>query len=65
MVMKKVILAFPDLLKLVDYTLVVDVTQCEINRTGFTLICELSEADIELAKMGYEAYVLESIPKTL
>lgn len=57
--MKKAILAFPDIISLVDYTLFVNATVCEVIRTNLILICILSEADIELAKSGFNATVLE------
>ena len=57
--LRKVSLQFPSLKQLIDYTLTVDVTKCEIIRSTFTLICELTDADIELAKHGFGALDIE------
>ena len=57
--MKRVLLQFPTLLALIDFTLIVDSTNCEINRTAFTLSCRLTTADIELATRGFNATILE------
>ena len=56
---RKVVLEFPDLKALVDYSLLVEVSNCEVNRSKHILICELSEADVELATNGYRAIILE------
>ena len=56
---RKVTLRFPTLKQLIDYTLTIDITNCEVVRSYFLLICELTEADIELAKNGYGAVEVE------
>ena len=56
---RKVVLEFPDLKSLIDYTLLIDISNCEIIRTKFILRCELTEADIELALNGYRATIIE------
>ncbi len=56
---RKVIIEFPDLKSLIDYTLLIDLTNSEIIRTKFILICELTEADIELALNGYKTVAIE------
>ncbi len=56
---RKVILEFRDLKALLDYTLLTETNNCEIIRSKFTLICELTEADIALAMQEYKAVVIE------
>lgn len=57
--MKKVTLQFNNILSLIDYLDVIKNYDCWMNRRDFTVSCLLSEADIELAKQGYGATVLE------
>ena len=58
-VKRNVVLQFPNLRGLIDYTLLIDLTNCEVIRSQFVLICELTEADIELALNGYRATIVE------
>ena len=58
--MKEVLLEFPTLLALVDFTLATDMTKCEIDRTHFTMLCRLSDAELELALNGFGAKVVTS-----
>ena len=52
-------LEFPDLEALLNYTRTIDINNCEIIRSKFILICELTEADIEVAMNGFKAVVIE------
>jgi hypothetical protein len=52
---RKVRLLFPDLKSLLDFTLEIEITKCEIIKSQFILICELEEAKIELAINGFGA----------
>ena len=56
---RKVILQFPDLKSLVDYSLAIDLIKCEVVRTRFILICDLTTKEIELATNGYGAEIIE------
>ncbi|HEY0060258.1 MAG TPA: hypothetical protein VGB56_14070 [Flavisolibacter sp.] len=60
--MKKVIIGFRTAEDLSDYQFAVDAPQCITNRERFTMICNLSEADIKVARNRFHATVLESIP---
>ena len=52
---RKVHLVFPDLKSLIDFTLEIEITKCEIIKSQFKLICELQESKIELAMNGFGA----------
>lgn len=56
--MKEVLLEFPTLLALVDFTLAIDLTQCEIDRLHLTIACRLTDAELELALNGFGARLL-------
>jgi len=56
---RNVVLEFPDLKTMVDFTLNVDAHNFEQIRSRFILICELTEADIALARLKYNAVVIE------
>ncbi len=58
--MKQVLLKFPTLLALADFTLATDITKCEIDRTQLTISAPLSDAELELAVNGYGATVVAS-----
>ncbi|MDB5251328.1 MAG: hypothetical protein JWP27_497 [Flaviaesturariibacter sp.] len=56
--MKKVILQFDSLTTLVDFSLTTQLLKCTIDRQKNTLITELSDAEIELARRGFKARIL-------
>jgi hypothetical protein len=56
---RKVILKFPSLKEMIDYNVTIEISNCEVVRSKCLLICELTEAEIELAKMGYNAVIIE------
>lgn len=57
--MKKVTLIFPSILELVDFTIKVNTQVFEINRTKLSLTGKFSEEDIEVARRGFNAIILE------
>ena len=56
---RKVVLQFPDLKTMIDFTLAFDVNNCEQIRTANVLICELSGADISVALLEFKAVIIE------
>ena len=56
---RKVILQFPDLKSLLDYSITIELVKCEVVRSRFILICELTTKEIELAINGYNAKLIE------
>ena len=54
---QKVHLQFHDIKSLIDFTLLIELTNCEVLRTQLILICELTAAEIELAVNGFRAIV--------
>lgn len=59
--MRKVILQFQCILDMVDFQSLTDTFSCESNLDQLTLVCSLSEAEIELAQNGYHARLLQTI----
>ena len=57
--MSKVTLKFPDMGQLSEFLEVTKTVNYGVNHTTFTLICQLSEADIDLAREGFHAEVVE------
>jgi hypothetical protein len=57
--MKKVVLIFPSILELVDFTIKVKTQVFEINRTRLSLTGNFSEEDIEVARRGFHATIHE------
>jgi hypothetical protein len=60
--MKKVIIGFRTAEDLSDYQFAVEAPPCITNKERFTMIGNLSEADIKVARNRFRATVLESIP---
>ena len=60
--MKQVALKFPSIIELVDFTLAIDAEDCEVKRSKLVLVCNLIEADIELAKQAFKAQVIQMQP---
>lgn len=56
--MRQVTLQFPSILELIDFTLEVAEKACEVKRLHLILICNLAEAEVELARSRYKAIVL-------
>ena len=57
-VLKKVILKFPTIMELADFSTFVDLKKTLIDKENLTLAADLSEAEIELAKKAYNALVV-------
>jgi hypothetical protein len=60
----KVSFKFPSLLKLLDFAVTTRVNYYQMNREDFILVAEASEAEIELASVGFNATTL-SITRNL
>lgn len=58
--METVILQFSDIIQLVNFTLVADLKKCSVIESELLVICELNEADIELAINGYNAIIKDN-----
>ena len=58
--MKEFLLEFRSIVALVDFTLAIDMTKCEIDRIHLTLACRLTDAELELALNGFGATVIEA-----
>jgi hypothetical protein len=43
---------------LIDFTLLIELTNCKIDETNYILTCELNESQIELAKEGFNATII-------
>ncbi len=56
---EKVALQFPSIMELVDFTIAIDADNCMTNKMALLLICEVSEKEIELAKNGFKAHVVQ------
>ena len=56
---RMVTLKFLSIKQLIDFTLTIDLTHCEVVRSTFLIVCQLTEAEIELAKNGYQALEVE------
>ena len=57
--MKKVTLQFENIALLVDYLETIGMKKCRIFHENITVLCEASEADIELAVTGFGAVIVE------
>ncbi len=57
--MKKVVLQFPSIIELVDFTLAIDEKKFPTNNMRLLLICEVSEKEIKLAKNNFKAHVVQ------
>jgi hypothetical protein len=57
--MKQVTLQFPSIIEMIDFQTMVSTNIIHLNRTDLTLTGKFNEADIELAKAGYYAVVVE------
>ena len=55
MTLEKVTLVFPSLNKLWGFVREARINYKELNEKGFTLVCDCSVSDIELAKEKYDA----------
>ena len=58
--MKKVCLRFETILQLFDFVDVMAITKYQLDRISNVIVCELGEADIELAKRTYHAKLLRA-----
>lgn len=56
--MRTVTLQFQNILELLDFLEITKTTNCEVNRRDLIVICELSQADTELAVRSYRARLL-------
>ena len=56
--MHQVRLQFSSIYKLRDFTSVTKVVYYEMNKTNFSLVCTISEKEIELAQTVYNAKVV-------
>jgi hypothetical protein len=54
---RKVKMKFHSLKDLIDFTMDVDINKCEIIRPTYTLITELGDEEIALAKIAYQVRV--------
>jgi hypothetical protein len=43
---------------LIDFTTLIEVTNCKIEETNYKLTCDLNESQIELAKEGFNAVII-------
>lgn len=57
--MKNVTIIFPSILELVDFTIKVNTQVFEVNRARLSLTGEFSEEDIDVARRGFNASVLD------
>lgn len=57
--MKKVCLQFQSITMLNDFMQVIKNINCEINRQRLTMICEISERELQMAKENFGAQVIE------
>lgn len=57
--MRQVILQFNCILEMVEFQTITQTFYCEADTNKLLLMCTLSEADIELAKSGYDAKLLD------
>lgn len=51
-------LKFLNIAELIEFTLVIDVARCEIDKEAFEVVCTLNEMELELAKSGFGAYIV-------
>lgn len=56
--MKKVTLQFESMKALIDFTLLIELTNCNIEEDNYKLTCELNESQIELAMEGFNATII-------
>ncbi|HUC80802.1 MAG TPA: hypothetical protein VMR70_07790 [Flavisolibacter sp.] len=56
--MKKITLQFSDLLHLLEFMAITHQHDCPIDTEKRIIVCELSEADIELAQQAYHATII-------
>lgn len=56
--MREVTLQFYLLKELIDFTLLMDLTNCKIDEVNNRLTCLLQESEIELAKKGFNATII-------
>jgi hypothetical protein len=56
--MKKVCLQFQTITKLTDFLQLIENINCEINRQRLTVICEISEKELEMAIMDFDAQAI-------
>lgn len=57
----KVSFQFPSLLKLLDFAVTTKVRYYTMNREDFILVAEVSEAEMELAEVAYDADIMSVI----
>lgn len=57
--MVKVCLQFQTIQSLTDFLQLIQNINCEINHQRLTVICELSEKELEMAISGFEAKVIK------
>jgi hypothetical protein len=56
--MKQITLQFPSIIEMIDFETIFSNSIIHLNRTDLTLTGQFTEADIELAKVGYHAFVV-------
>ena len=56
--MEEVVIGFPDLKSLLAFKDAINARVFEISDIHFTLVCNCSQADIELAKSKYDGFLL-------
>jgi hypothetical protein len=59
--MSLIALQFPTIVELIDFELIVNTQHLYIDRKNLIIKGNLTEADIELAKHGYQAVVVEEL----
>ncbi len=57
-----VALQFSSLEELINFSLIIDIRKCKVNKLELILICVLTESEIELAQNGFQAKVLRNMP---
>ncbi len=56
---RRVVLAFPHLKALIDFTMLVDANNCEIVRSRSIFICDLLDSDVVLAIHDFGAVEID------
>jgi hypothetical protein len=51
-------LKFANIEELIEFTLVIDIARCAIDKEAIEIACTMKEMDVELAKSGFGAYIV-------
>ena len=51
-------LKFSNIQELIEFTLVIDIHRCQIDKEAFEIVCTMNEMELELAKSGFGAYIV-------